>query len=278
MARKKNDVPAKRDNEGAVVAANLMADMEADAGAGFENASAEDYGIPFISILQKGSPQCDEDDDAYVEGARAGMFWDSGAMQILVDENGEPVTSIHVTPVYYERRYNQWRDRDEGGGFVGSHPADTKILEEAMRDERGRLVLEDGSYLADTRQFFCMLYSPDLSSARPVLIGMSSTQIRAARQWMTRMTDFKVQGKQGKFTPPMYGQRWELTTIAQSNAKGSWRGWKIGEPSLTESREVFAKAQELRKAFQSGAIQPATPAQGAGEAASATNDGEEVPF
>ena len=62
--------------------AEMMADMETQAGAGFEGATAEDFSIPFITILQKMSPQCDEDSDGYVDGAKPGMFWDLSLIHI----------------------------------------------------------------------------------------------------------------------------------------------------------------------------------------------------
>ena len=240
----------------------LMDSMEGEAGAGLENTSADDYAVPFISILQKNSPQCDEDSDSYVDGAKPGLFWDSGAMAVLSDEGAVPMETIAVTPIHYERRFNQWKDREEGGGFVASHPHDADIVATATRDERGRLQLHDGTYLADTRQFFCMLYNADRSSARPALISMSSTQIKAGRQWLTRMSDFKIDGKNGRFNPPIYGQVWNLSTVSQSNAKGSWRGWRIGEPELVSDPDIFEAAKSFREAIVSGDVQVSAPASG----------------
>ena len=250
---------ALKKSEEQAVSAALLASLETEAGAGFEDVSSDDFGIPFIYILQKNSPQCDEDDDGYIDGAKAGMFWDSGAMAVLKDSKGEPLTRLMVTPVYYERRFNQWGDRDAGGGFEGSHPADADIVATAVRDERGRLQLEGGSYLADTRQFYCLVYATNMKSARPVIIGMASTQIKAARQWMTRMVDFKVAGAKGMFNPPMFGQIWELTTVVQSNASGSWRGWRLGEPQLVTDTGVFAAAKQFRDSVRSGAAKAAQP-------------------
>ena len=267
----KTNTPAKLE-EGAVPVA-LLDNMEAEAGAGFEDAGADDFSIPFISLLQKGSPQCDEDSDGFVEGAKPGMFWDSGAMSILCHADGTPMETIKVTPIVYERKYNQWKDRDSGGGFVATHAPDADILTKAVRDERGRLVLNDDTHLMDTRQFFVMLYAEDMASARPAIIGMSSTQIKKGRQWMTRMAEFKVDGKTGKFNPPMYGQIWELGQVGESNAKGNWKGWKIGEPELVSNSAVFEAAKSFRESIQSGAIQVAAPPQGAGE-----TQGSEAPY
>ena len=259
-ARKKATPPAKVLKE---VPAELMGAMEQEAGGGFEGVTAEDFSIPFILILQKNSPQCDEDSDAYVEGARPGMFWDSGAMAILCNDGGTPLEVIHVTPVYYERLFVQWRDRDAGsGGFVASHAINADIVGTASRDERGRLQLQDDTYLADTRQFYSMLYSADRTAARPVILSMASTQIKKARQWMTRMADFKVDGKNGKFNPPLYGQIWDLGTMGEAKNTHTWKGWRIGEPQLVTNAALFQRGKELRESIMSGAVKAAAPAQG----------------
>ena len=258
-------------------------DMEADAGAGFENVSAEDFSIPFIALLQKGSPQCDVDSDSYIEGVKPGMFWDSGAQQIL-EAGGKPAETIKVTPIHYDRKFVQWRDREDGGGFVAAHDAGADVVKQARRDDRGRFQLPDGTHLADTRQFFVMLWDADMATARPALISMTSTQIRTARQWMTRMSDFKVQGKGGRFTPPMFGQIWELGSVAQSNASGTWRGWRIGEPQLVTEPEVYQAAKDMRDAILSGAVSTGAPPQGTGAGDTATSapgaplEGDDVPF
>lgn len=244
----------------------LMDEFQREAGAGLENTGAEDYAIPFISIIQSKSPQCDADHEGYIEGAKPGMFWDNGAMQILKDEDGEPRLKLPVTPIHYTRRYNQWRDRKSGGGFVGSYDVNAEIIRTAVRDERGRLQLQDDTYLMDTRQFLCMVYDKDLTSARPCIIGMASTQIRAGRQWITRIAEFKVPGPKGKFNPPMYGQIWELSTVTQSNSQGTWRGWKIGEPQLVSDPAIYKAAKQLREDCAKGALQIGAPSQGGGEA------------
>src|SRR4051812_47524770 len=50
---------------------------EADANAGLEGAKATDFAIPFIVVLQKGSPQVDEQSGQAIEGARQGMLYNT---------------------------------------------------------------------------------------------------------------------------------------------------------------------------------------------------------
>jgi hypothetical protein len=43
----------------------LASQYSEDSGSGFEETSAESFAIPFLSILQSGSPQCKKSDGAY---------------------------------------------------------------------------------------------------------------------------------------------------------------------------------------------------------------------
>ena len=59
---------AETTNTALALSASMFAD---DAGAGMEGATAESFAIPFLSVLQKGSPQVDEASGAALEGATA---------------------------------------------------------------------------------------------------------------------------------------------------------------------------------------------------------------
>ena len=56
-------------------------DMEAmfagDAGRGLENVDKDCFAIPFLTILQSGSPQCKKSDGAYIKGAEEGMLFNT---------------------------------------------------------------------------------------------------------------------------------------------------------------------------------------------------------
>ncbi len=58
-------------------------DLEQYAGQGFENTTSQDLPTPFLNVLQSNSPQIDEDDERYVEGAKAGMFYNTAAGELF---------------------------------------------------------------------------------------------------------------------------------------------------------------------------------------------------
>jgi len=228
---------------------------------GFEGTTAEDYAIPFVKLLQKGSPECDKDDGAHVEGAEQGKFYNTAT--------GEVTDHVDVIPCHYRHAMVEWKDRDEGGGFVGQHePGAEAGLD---RDERGRFVTDRGTYMADTRYFFCVM----AETMEPVVVSFTSTQLKKARNWMTRMQAIKATGKDGaRFQMPMYSHVYRLTSVPEQNDQGSWRGYKIEALGTVEDAGVAQAARDAREMFRTAAANVKPPADGGDRAAKDAN----IPF
>lgn len=241
-------------------------DMAADAGAGLEEADAESFAIPFLAILQKGSPQCDPDAGEFIKDAKPGMFFNTATQELYDGETG-----VLVLPAMFQRRLVEWIARDQGGGWVGSHRTEDVNIADLARDDSGRWVTEEGHYLADTRYHFCLLCGTKKVSAdfdpRPVVIGLSSTQIKKSRNWLTRMDNLRVKMPDGKRLPmATFANVWRLTTVGESNEKGSWKGVRIElERPIDAKNQVdvalYLRAKEFREFVKQGIAQPAKPAE-----------------
>jgi len=221
MAKKSaTEVAVKESTAVGAVDAELLKLYEQDKGAGLEQADKESYAMPFLIMLQKGSPQVDEDDGAYVEGAKQGMLFNT--------VTGKFYESVDVIPAHYERRFLRWADRKEGGGFRGEYlPGDPLVLE-TKPDDEGKLIVDGSSdQLKDTRLHYVLVVEDDGSFA-PALINLSSTQVKKSRNWCSKMDAQKVAGADGVFfTKPTYSTVYTITSTPESNDKGSWQGWVI---------------------------------------------------
>ena len=69
-------------------------DFVADSGMGLENIDKSDLALPFLKLLQSGSDETKKKHAKYVEGAEAGMFYNTVTKKLYNGEKG-----IEVIPV-----------------------------------------------------------------------------------------------------------------------------------------------------------------------------------
>ena len=85
---------------------------------GLGDISQKDLALPFLKILAQLSPEVNKRDGKYVEGAEAGMIYNSVTGELY---NG--VEGINVIPCFYKLEYLEWKDRGEGlGAPVAIYP------------------------------------------------------------------------------------------------------------------------------------------------------------
>ena len=186
---------------------------------GFGNLDmSRDIAIPYINILQSNSPQLNPSKAEHVEGAKVGQFYNTVSQEVS--------DSLNVIPVLYQLKYVEWKPREQGGGFVTSHTADSGILSQTKRDQvTFKDVLPNGNYIATTAYHYVMVQGGDDNWSQAV-ISMTSTQLKKSRRWNSLMLTQKVKGPSGSFTPPTYAMIYKLTTVSESNDRGSWFGYQ----------------------------------------------------
>lgn len=256
----KNEV-AKKEEAGVPA----VIDFGADAGAGFEEADQSSFAIPFLSVLQSGSPQCKKSDGAYIKGAEEGMLYNNVTQEIFDGESG-----VLVVPCHYTRTFNEWTPRGEGGGLVNTHSSvdGEKLLTRCTKGEKGENITPDGTHLNDTRNHFVLLVK-ESGEYEPVFMPLSSTQITPSRRWMTMMNNIRINGVQA----PMFSQVYKLTTVARSNDDGSWFVPNFEHVKQIDSVELYEAAKAFREQIRSGEAKPSDQSP-----ATDNNSDEEVPY
>jgi hypothetical protein len=254
--------------------ASSPADFEAFANFGMEDIRTDDMSIPFLRILAQLSPQVNKRDGAYVEGAEAGMIYNTVSNEAFDGEKG-----VLVIPCYYSRRYVEWKPREKGGGYVNSYDVDDKVVHTTYRDDRGNDILPNGNLLTNTAQFFVLLLSED-GTAQRCLLTMSSTQLKKARKWVTQMQSRTAMGKNGMFVMPMMSQVYRLRTVEERNDKGSWFGWEIGHVrslDLSTEKMVFDMGVSFAQSVRAGEVKVKED-QGSDAPSKSARDDDNVPF
>ena len=224
-------------------------------GEGFSEVKTEDLAIPFLRVLADVSPQVKKRDGAYVEGAEAGMIFNTVLNEVYEAEK----EGICVIPCHYNRRYVEWRGREEGGGYVGSYTPDDPIVKTVTRSDQGQDLLPNGNQLTNTSEFFVLMLHPELGPQK-ALMTMASTQLKKGRKWLTQAQSLTAQGKNGLYTLPLMSQVYKVTSVPEQNDKGSWYGWEISrERSLDLSnqgdKDVFDMAVAFGKSVKAGDVE-----------------------
>lgn len=242
-------------------------DLEKDAGAGLENIGANDIALPFLVVLQAGSPQVKKGDQK-VEGAVEGDVLNTVTQDLYSGDEG-----IYVVPVFYKKSFVEWKPRESGGGFVAQHE-DESIFLRTKKNEKNQDILETGNVIVTTAYHYGLLINPVSGDYQNVVIAMSSTQLKKSRRWNAIMSGLKMARKNGtKFTPPIFSHMYKLTTEAEKNELGQWCGWKIEIQGVVPSKEIYEAAKQFIDALKSGAIREAVPPQIVD-----TTDPDNIPF
>ena len=226
----------------------LMSSLEEDAGAGLEHMNKDDFALPFLRLLVSNSPEIND-----VEGARPGMFYNSVTGELYDGKEG-----ITVVPVAYQRVYVEWAPRGSGsGGPVSIHAATSDVLSRTHRVQGdNKDYLDNGNYIENTANHYVMIVDK-AGTPSPALITLKSTQLKKSRKWNSMMMAVKMQGKNGLFTPPVYSQLYRLTSMKESNDKGSWFGWEIERIGTIpdEWAHVYTAAKQFADSVKQGEVQ-----------------------
>lgn len=222
-----------------------VADMSQFSGAGMENTDRESFAIPFLAVIQKTSPQVDKDTDQYIKGVEAGDLLLTSSNEVFKDEDG-----VDVVFCGYRRVFLRWAPLDEGGGFKGEIPVEEVAVMRSkgkVIEEDGHLFADNGDIVADTRIHYVLVVRED-GTFTPAVMSLKSTQIKKSKMLMTQIQSYVAKDSNGKsFTPPSFGHVFHAETVAESNDKGSWRGWKLTRTGFVEDAELFNAAIEFHK-------------------------------
>jgi hypothetical protein len=227
-----------------------------DAGSGLEDFQSSDLSLPFLTVLQKGSPQCDEmqrQSGKYIPDARPGMI-----MNTLTSELHRGDEGIIVVPCGYKKVAVEWKPRDSGGGLVGHHALTDPIVQGAKRNDKNQLVLPGGNILVETAYHFVLVLSAE--GPTQAVLALSSTQLKKSRKWNTVMTGIRMKGSNGQmFQPAVYSHQYRITTCPESNAQGNWWGINIANEGMIQDSAIYALAKEFFSAVRNNAVKVSAP-------------------
>lgn len=221
---------------------SLMEELLIDAGAGVE-LKGSDKAVPFLTILQSNSPQVKEEDAKYVDGAKAGMVFNTVTKQIFDVRMipGKPVPAgIRAMFAWYNKMMVEWiPDR---GGFAGQHLPEDPIVKTAKQietaDGKKVLRLPNGNDLVETAYYYPALYDENPDDLKWAVMGLTSTQLKKSRHLNSFMDELRLDNPRGgQFKPPKFALLFEIRTEVEKKAENTWWGWNIQWMGTAENPE-----------------------------------------
>ena len=166
-------------------------DFVSDSGMGLENIDKSDLALPFLKLLQSGSDETKKKHAKYVEGAEAGMFYNTVTKKLYSGEKG-----IDVIPVFYKMTYPEWAPFEKREGRPIHNDRGPGIMSQTTQNDRNKDMLTNGNEIIKTANHFVIILGDRPEKA---LMTMKSTQLKVSRSWNSLMEDqFEHDPKTGK--------------------------------------------------------------------------------
>lgn len=273
MAKKTAEVQESPKTELAVVDKNLPAtyeDMQADANIGRGQMGVEDTSLPYLAILQSLSPQVKKG-EMQLEDAEEGMLFNTVTQELIDGEEG-----VDFIPCFFQKAWVEWQPRSTGGGFVKSDSTPDR-LNTCKQDELGFDILPNGNILMPTYYYYGLMVRED-GATEPIIVSMTRTALKKGRKLNNMIQSKRIAGPNGLFNPPMFAQKFHLSTMMEKKPKGDFYNWNITPRGLVEEKDVYAEAKELAKAVEKGLVKAGVPNTEMAEEDLADVKGGEGPF
>ena len=289
VANPKEQHKAKTEDQAAAPGTALSTDVDYDygehAGAGLQNIDSSEMMIPFLRILQALSPQVQPPEQGGLAGAKAGMILNTATNEMWPGAKG-----LHFYPVERDHNFVKYVPRTAGGGFLGIEGPKSELVAELRKAQGnfGKLTLPDGNEMQETFYLYGLV-APEGGFPQRVMVGFASTQIKRYKAMLMRAGGLVYEAKNADGTtreirPPLWGHRWRLAVVPDSNKKGKFFSWsptldlpvvEEGKPQpstklalVSPKDPLFKLCADFSKLIRDGKI-TANYAAAAGEAAEA---------
>jgi hypothetical protein len=246
-----------------LVPPSMIDDFDEFAGAGTSD-RREDNVVPFLAVLQKGSPQVNERDPGYVRGAKSGMLLNTATLKLYpAEEEGEGPLALQA---YMETCEVEWVPRAAGGGFVARHELDDPIVRTAVeapnpQDPSGKRklrMLPNGHQLVTTAYHYLVL----VDTLESVVVALTSTGLQTHRKWNTMLRNKRVRNRAGQLViAPSFATLVRLRTFWQKNDAGDWHSLAVDDVGYVTGAhaDAYEEAKRFHKLAREGVLRAAMP-------------------
>lgn len=161
----------------ALVSDKVPAHVEAAAGLGNENVTADHLQTPRVKQLQQLSNEVDENHSEYIEGSKPGDF-----INTITRENYG--REIYVMNVKFTEEFVAWKKREKGGGLAGIYPTEKDAIDSLVAQK------ENPEDYDITQTQSHLLIKKDAKTGvldTPFIFDCASSKLRVSREWNTQI-------------------------------------------------------------------------------------------
>ena len=217
-------------------------DFISDAGAGLENIDKDDLALPFLKLLQSGSDETKKKHANYVEGAEAGMFYNTVTKKLYNGEKG-----IEVIPVFYKMTYPEWAPFERKEGRPISNDRGPSIMANTTQNDRNKDMLDNGNEIIKTANHFVIINGDRPEKA---LMTMKSTQLKESRNWNSLMENEFESAPSGKSVPaPIFSRVYKLNSVENSGSF-TWHGYKVSMLKKVDDAGLYQMARDFHNSLK----------------------------
>lgn len=220
----------------------------------------ESFALPFLMILQKGSPQVDPSSGVQLEGAKAGMLFENISRNLVDGKEG-----VIIIPCAYRRVFLRWSENKGFQGELSPEDVDRLRQDKEIVEHKSKLYMsvngrsqfdpDQADRIVDTRNHYVLIVDRETGVWRQALMSLSSTQIKKSRALMTALASMKIKAGDKLITPPTFANQIKATTVPESNDKGSWMGWHFELAGFVQSADLYAAAKLFHQSVTSGHVE-----------------------
>ena len=240
MSQETSDLTVKKQ---AGVPSNSL--FEADAKLGLENMDQDDLALPFLKLLQNSSDETKKKHAKYVEGAEAGMFYNTVTKKLYSGEKG-----IEVIPVFYKMTYPEWAPFERKEGRPVHNDRGREIMAKTTQNAQNKDILDNGNQIIKTANYFVIIIGERPEKA---LITMKSTQLKVSRDWNSDMDgQFEIDPKTKKAVPaPIFSRIYRLNSVENSGSF-TWHGYKVSLARKVDNAALYQMARDFHSSLKAG--------------------------
>jgi hypothetical protein len=171
----------------------------------------EDSTLPLIKLIQQLSPEINENEEKYIEGAKVGDLFFAPTTAVIK----QPASFI---PTAFRTMYVEWKPKTLGGGIVGTHPL--SVVTDPEYKKGVKTQYDEWLGQNELKKTTYILGLVDIDGPVEAMIALSGAGQKIARTFQKNIRNFRYSGKAVKVVPPVFAQTWDLTSVYEKNSEG----------------------------------------------------------